>query len=66
MERAAHAYKSAAGAIRAGSLADLLAGLEAAGRARDMDRARRMVPDVRRAHAAVVRELTAEVASAHG
>jgi PAS domain S-box-containing protein len=66
MERAAHAYKSAAGAIRAGVLTDLLGKLEAAARARDTERARRMVPDVRRAHEAVVRELTAEMASAHG
>jgi len=64
MERAAHAYRSAAGAIRAGSLADALGRLEAAGRERAMDRAQQMVPDVRRAHEAVVRELTAELARA--
>jgi PAS domain S-box-containing protein len=64
IERAAHAYKSAAGAIRAGSLADLLARLEAAGRERDVNRARPIAPEVRRAHEAVVAELTAEMASA--
>jgi CheY-like chemotaxis protein len=66
VERAAHAYKSAAGAIHAGALAGLLASLERAGRERDMARARGLVPNVRRAHQAVVRELMAEVGSAHG
>jgi PAS domain S-box-containing protein len=63
IERAAHAYKSAAGAIRAGGLADLLARLEAVGREGDVERARNIVPEVRRAHEAVVAELAAESAA---
>jgi PAS domain S-box-containing protein len=59
MERAAHVYKSAAGAIRAEGLADALGRLEAAGRAHNVELAQQIVPEVRRAHEAVVRELAA-------
>jgi signal transduction histidine kinase/DNA-binding response OmpR family regulator len=57
--RAAHAYKSAAGSIRAAVLADLLARTEAAGKSNALATIAELLPRVRQAHEATVNYLAA-------
>jgi PAS domain S-box-containing protein len=63
IERAAHAFKSAAGAITARRLADQLKAMELAARAGEVERARSLFPDARQATEALLsylRELGAQ------
>ncbi len=60
--RAAHAYKSAAGTIHAASLADALREIEVAGSSGDLAEAGRILPRVRREHAAIIAYLNSEAA----
>jgi HPt (histidine-containing phosphotransfer) domain-containing protein len=57
--RAAHAFKSAAGAIGASALADLLLELELAGKDQDLERIRRTFPATQQAAAATVAQVRA-------
>jgi two-component system sensor histidine kinase/response regulator len=58
--RAAHAYKSAAGAIAANALAEALRRLELAGKAGDLVRAAPLVIEVRTRHEAALAQLRRE------
>jgi len=64
--RAAHAYKSAASTIQAGALAEVLQQLERAGKEADGGTVTQLVPQVRRAHEAVMHELAIREADVHG
>ena len=57
IRQAAHAFKSAAGTIRATVLASLLEGMERAAKEGDAAEAARRLPDVKRAHAAAMAQL---------
>jgi PAS domain S-box-containing protein len=57
IRQAAHAFKSAAGTIRATALASLLERVELAAKQGDADEAARHLPDVKRAHEAALAHL---------
>jgi HPt (histidine-containing phosphotransfer) domain-containing protein len=59
IERAAHAFKSGAGTIRATFLADILAEVEAAGRNGQLKSASDLIEPMRKEYLAVMQELEA-------
>jgi len=59
VERAAHAFKSGAGTIRASFLADMLAEVEAVGRSGDPEKVRDLIEPIRQEYLAVMQELAA-------
>ena len=59
IERSAHAYKSAAGTVRAHSLAEVLRRAEMAAKAGDVSAACGLLADITQAHEQVVRYLEA-------
>jgi HPt (histidine-containing phosphotransfer) domain-containing protein len=61
VERAAHAFKSGAGTIRATFLADMLAGIEAVGRTGQLERLGDLIEPMRKEYLAVMLELEAKL-----
>ncbi len=61
IERAAHAFKSGAGTIRATFLADMLAEVEAAGRSGELKRAGDLIEPMRKEYLAVMQELESAI-----
>ena len=61
VERAAHAFKSGAGTIRATFLADMLAEIEAAGRTGQLEKLGDLIEPMRNEYLAVMLELEAEI-----
>lgn len=61
IERAAHAFKSGAGTIRATFLADMLAEIEAAGRTGQLELAGDLIEPMRNEYLAVIRELESAI-----
>lgn len=62
VERAAHAFKSGAGTIRATFLADMLAEVEAAGRSGELKRVSDLLDPMRKEYVTVMLELEAALA----
>jgi HPt (histidine-containing phosphotransfer) domain-containing protein len=61
IERAAHAFKSGAGTIRATFLADMLAEIEAAGRTGQLEAASALIEPTRKEYLVVMLELEAAI-----